>query len=105
MAAAKTLIAMASESSRAATDDSVHDLAMLPGQVWSLPFPEPAARCAKDVGHLKGGPGHLFTRLLECFTSSVFDTSMASSGLATACRWRCDRCRSEERRGRKEGKS
>src|ERR1019366_3815294 len=93
MSAAQTLIAMASESSRAATDDSVHDLAMLPGQVRSLPFPEAVARCAEDVGHLKGGPSHLFTRLLECFTSLTLDTSIASSGLATACRWRRDRCR------------
>jgi hypothetical protein len=32
MSAAKTLIAMTSEGYSAATDDSVHDLAMLPGQ-------------------------------------------------------------------------
>jgi hypothetical protein len=93
MTAAKTLIAMASESRSAATDDGIHDLAVLPGQVRSLPFPEAAARCAEDVGHLKGGPSHRFMRLLECLTSSVRDTSIASSGLATASRWRRDRCK------------
>jgi hypothetical protein len=33
MATAQTLIAMASESRGAATDDGVHHLAVLPGQV------------------------------------------------------------------------
>src|ERR1700678_4054227 len=40
IAAAQTLVAMASESRSAATNDSIHDLAVLPGQVRSLPFPE-----------------------------------------------------------------
>jgi hypothetical protein len=43
MSTAKTLIAMTSEGRSAATDDSVHDLAMLPGQMRTLPFPEAAA--------------------------------------------------------------
>jgi hypothetical protein len=81
MAAAKTLIVMTTQSCGAATDDSVHHLAVLPGLVRSLPFPGARARCTEDVGHLKGGPSHLFTRLLECLTSSVLDTSRASSGL------------------------
>jgi len=93
MAAAQTLVAMASESRSAATNDSIHDLAVLPGQVRSLPFPEVAARSANDVGHLEGGPAHRFVRLPECLTSLVLETSMASSGLATACRWRRDKCK------------
>src|ERR1035438_7145383 len=43
--------------------------------------------------HLEGGPAHRFISLLERFTSSGLETSIASSGLATACRWRRDRCR------------
>jgi hypothetical protein len=81
MAAAKTLIVMTTKSRGVATDDSVHHLAVLPVLVRSLPFPGARARCTEDVGHLKGGPSHLFTRLLECLTSSVLDTSRASSGL------------------------
>jgi len=91
--AAKTLIAMASQGRSAATDDGLHDLAVLPGQVRSLPFPEATARCAEDVGHFKGGPSHLFTRLLDCLTASGLDTSIASNGLATACKWRRDKWR------------
>ena len=93
MSAAQTLIAMTAERRRAATDDSVHHLAVLRGQMRSMPFREAAARSANDVGHLEGGPAHRFARLLECFTSLGVETSMASSGLATACRWRRDRCR------------
>src|ERR1700753_1632670 len=91
--ATETLITMTAQSRRAATDDSVHHLAVLPGQVRSLPFPEAAARYTEDVGHLKGGPAHRFVRLLECFTAYVSVTLIASSGLATAWRWRRDRCR------------
>ncbi len=86
MSAAGALIAMTSQSRRAATDDGVHHLAVLPGVVRSVPFPESAARCAKDVGHLKGGPAHRCTRLLRGFVSFVSENWIASSGLATACR-------------------
>jgi hypothetical protein len=57
MSAAKTLIAMTSEGRSATTDDSVHDLAMLLSQMRTLPFPEAAARCANDIGHLEVGAG------------------------------------------------
>ncbi len=93
MSAAQTLIAMTTQSSRAATDDRVHHLAVLPGQVRSVALPKTVARCAEDVGHLKGGLRHRFTRLLECLTSSDLDTSIASKGLGTACKWRRDRCK------------
>ena len=41
----------------------------------SMPLEEAAAGSTKNVGHLKGGPGHLFTRLLECFISPEVDTA------------------------------
>jgi hypothetical protein len=84
MSAAKTLIAMTTQGCGAATDDRVHHLAMLQGEMGSLLFPEAAALYADDVGHLEGGPAHRFARLLECLTRSVAETSIASSGLATA---------------------
>ena len=84
---------MASERRRAATDDGVHHLAVLRGELRSVPLDEAAAACAEDVGHLKGGPAHPFTRLLECFTSLDIETVSDSNGLATACRCRRDRCR------------
>ena len=90
MSAAGASIAMTSKSRRAATDDGVHHLAVLGGEMRSMPLQEAAARGTQNVGHLKGGP---FTRLLECFTSPDVETVSASSGLATACRCRRDRCR------------
>jgi hypothetical protein len=56
-------------------------------------LPESVARCADDVGHLEGGRAHGFISLLERLTSLGLDTSMASSGLGIACRWRRDRCK------------
>ena len=93
MSAAGALIAMASERRRAATDDGVHHLAVLWGQMRSMPLEEAAAGCAEDVGHLKGGPVHPLTRLLECFTSLDIETVSDSSGLGTACRCLRDKCR------------
>ena len=39
-----------------------------------------------ELCHLKGGPTHRLISLLERFTWSGLDTSIASSGLGTACR-------------------
>ena len=93
MATADALIAMTAQYRGAAPDDGIEYLAMRPCKVRLVPFPESVARCADDVGHLEGGPAHRFINLLDRFTSSRLDTSMASRGLATACRWRRDRCR------------
>jgi len=65
VSAAGASIAMTTQGRRAATDDSVHHLAVLEGEMRSMPVQEAAAGSAEDVGHLKGGPGHPFTRLLE----------------------------------------
>jgi hypothetical protein len=54
-----------------------------------MPFPEAATRLPNDVGHLEGGSAHRFARLLECLTSSVRDTSMASSGLVVSASLAC----------------
>ena len=86
MPAAQTLIAMAAECRRAATDDGVHHLAVLKRKMRSIAFDEAAARGAKDVGHLEGGTAHRLARLLECLAAVVSETSIASSGLATPCR-------------------
>ena len=93
MAAADALIKMTAQCRGAAPDNGIEHLAMHPCKVSLVLFPESVARCADDVGHLEGGPAHRFINLLERFTSSGLETSMASSGLATACRWRRDRCR------------
>ena len=93
MAAVDALIKMTAQRRGAAPGDSIEHLAMQPCKVRLVLLPESVAHCADDVGHLEGGPAHRFISLLERFTSSGRETSIASSGLATACRWRRDRCR------------
>ncbi len=93
MSAAGSSIAMPSKCRRAAADNGVHYLAVLEGEMRSMTLEEPAAGSTEDVGHLKGGPAHPFARLLECFTSPDVETASDSSGLATACKCRRDRCR------------
>ena len=93
MAAADALIAMTAQCRGAAVDDGIEHLAMRPCKMRLLLFPETVARSTDDVGHLEGGPAHRFIRFLECFTSLGRDTSIRSSGLGIACRWRRDKCR------------
>lgn len=93
MSAAGASIAMASKCRRAATDDGVHHLAVLGREMRSMPIEKAAAGITKNVGHLKGGPDHPFTRLLEYFASLDIETVSDSSGLATACKCLRDRCR------------
>ena len=56
-------------------------------------FPESVACCSDNVGHLEGGPVHCFFLSLERFIWLGLETSIASSGLGTACRWRRDKWR------------
>ena len=93
MTAADALIAMTAQCRGAAADDSIEHLAMRSCKMRLLLFPETVACSTDDVGHLEGGPAHRLIFLLERFTSSGLDTSMASRGLGIACRWRLDKCR------------
>ena len=93
MSAAGASIAMTAERRCAATDDGVHHLAVLRGEMRSMPLDEAAAGYAEDVGHLKGGPAHRFARLLESLASAEVEIVSDSIGLGTACRCRRDRCR------------
>ncbi len=56
VSAAGASIAMAAERGREATDDGVHHLALLPGEMRSMPFEEAATGSTEDVGHLIDGP-------------------------------------------------
>jgi hypothetical protein len=77
MAAADALIAMTAQCRGAASDDGIEHLAMRPCKMRLLLFPESIARSTDDVGHLEGGSAHRLIFLLERFTSSGQDTSMA----------------------------
>jgi hypothetical protein len=52
MSAAGASIAMTAERCRAATDDTVDHLAVLRGEMRSMPYDEAAACYTEDVGHL-----------------------------------------------------
>lgn len=93
MAALHAPIAMPAQGCSATTGKGVEHLAMLPRKVGSVVLPESVSRGADDVGHLKGKPIHRFCNFLERCTSLGLETSMASSGLGTACKWRRDKCR------------
>jgi hypothetical protein len=93
MAAVGALIAMTAQCRGATAQDGIEHLAMRPCKMRLLLFPKTVACCTDDVGHLEGGPAPRLLFLLERFTPSGLDTSMASSGLGIACRWRRDRCR------------
>jgi len=60
MAASGTLIEMTAERYRAAVLDGAQHLELLPAQVRPVSFDEAFARATDDVGHLQGGPFHLF---------------------------------------------
>src|SRR5579871_1496966 len=58
MSAADTLVAMSAQSRSAAAHDRIEHLAMRPGKMRSVLFPETVACNADDVGHLEGGVAH-----------------------------------------------
>jgi hypothetical protein len=84
---------MTAQCRGAAPEDGIEHLAMHPCKMRLMLLPESVVHCADDVGHLEGGPAHLLIFLLDRLTSLGLDTSIASSGLGTACRCRLDRCR------------
>ena len=69
MATSGTLIQMASERCRAAAPDGPQHLELLPAQMGSVTSDEAVARRTDDVGHLQGGPLHLFFLSLERLVS------------------------------------
>jgi hypothetical protein len=77
---------VASESRSAAVPDGAQHLDLRPGQMSSIPFDEAVAGETNDIGHLQGGPLHLFSSFLDRLISSGFDTVILSSGFAVALR-------------------
>jgi hypothetical protein len=77
----------------AATRDGVQHLPLCPRQPGPTAFDEALALGANDIGHLEGGPHHFLCLFREWWTISGPDTFRVSSGLATACRCRRERCK------------
>ena len=88
-----TAIAVPAERRGAALGDRPEDAPMLPGDPRVVGVQKAIAVLAHDVGHLEGWPGHRLRSRRVRRTVSAAETGIASSGLATACRCRCDKCR------------
>ncbi len=86
MAASGTLVQVTAESRCAAVPDGAQCLQLRPGQMSPVSIDEAVARDTDDVGHLKGGPHHLFSSFRDLLMSSGLDTVIASRGLAVALR-------------------
>ena len=88
----RTAIEMAAEGRGPAARDRSEDPAVLPREPGAVLLDEALAVGANDVGHLEGWPRHRGRNRRDRRAVSGRDTGIASSGLATACRCRRDRC-------------
>jgi hypothetical protein len=88
MSAGGTAIAMAAECGGAAARDREQDLLMLPADPAATALHKGRTGTANDIGHLQRRPVY---ELRLCSPDAV--SVSASSGLAVALRWRCERCR------------
>src|ERR1035437_1181598 len=94
MTTARAGIAMTAQRSGATAQNGTKRFELLKVKARSIAIQEAIALRAKDVGHLEGGPSHFsFFRLKLRLMFWVLDRARLSSGLVTACRCRCDRCR------------
>src|SRR5689334_18428104 len=85
-------IDMTAKNRRTTTSDSTYHFELLNTELMTMN--EVVAPCAKDVGHLHGGPCHCCCFLLrDRFTEATLETEIASAGLTTACKCNRDRCR------------
>src|SRR4051794_36606955 len=88
-----TAIAVSAECRGSTLGDGPEDLPMVSGHPGAVRFQEAVAVLAHDVGHLEGRPRHRRRSRRVRRTASAPETGIASSGLATAWRCRCDKCR------------
>jgi len=88
-----TAIAMPAQRRRAALDERPEHAPLVAGEPGPMHLQKPIAVSAHDVSHLVGWPAHGFRFRRDRGAVSGAETGSASSGLATACRCRCDRCR------------
>ena len=93
MAAGGTLIEMPAQGRGPAVRDGAKHTQVLRGEPGAMGLDEACPVLANDVGHLKGWLGHRLCFLRDRRTVSGLDTGIESRGLATACKWRWDRCR------------
>jgi hypothetical protein len=92
-AASRTPVQVTSQSCRAAVPDGAQHFQLRPCQMAPVSVDEAVARRTNDVGHLEGGPIHLLFLVGLRRAASGPLNCMSSIGLATACKWRCDKCK------------
>ena len=93
MSAGGAAIEMPAQGGRPTPFDRPQHTEVLDGQPGAMGLDEACAVSTDDVSHLEGWPGHRLRSRRVRRTVSVPATGIASSGLATAWRWRCDKCR------------
>jgi hypothetical protein len=93
MSAGGTAIKMPAQRGGPTALDRPQHAEVLRGQPDAMGLDEACAVSTDDVSHLERWPGHRFCSRRVRRTVSACDTGIASSGLATAWRWRCDKCR------------
>src|ERR1700730_16202707 len=93
IATARALLAMPAEYRGSAARDGPEHFPLGPVNPAAVVLDEAIALRANDIGHLEEWPSHFFLSLRERLTPSRPETSRVSSGLGTACRCLCERCR------------
>src|SRR6266576_4072236 len=94
MPATRAGVAMTAQRCGATALNGPKRFELLKAKAGSIPIQKAIALHAKNVGHLEGRPNHFsFFRLKLRLMFSVLDRERLSSGLLTACKCRCDRCR------------
>src|ERR1035438_7388098 len=100
MSAVGAAVAMSAQRGGATACDGQQHFSVLPVDPLVAVFNEGLSSTANNIGHLHERPAHEL-----CLCPPGEENVRASSGLAVALRCRCERCRSEERRVGKEGRS
>ena len=93
MTAGGTPIEMRAQGRGPAVRDGAKHTQVLRGEPGAMGLDEACPVLANDVGHLKGWPGHRLCSRRDGRAVSGRETGIVSSGLATACKCRRDRCR------------
>ena len=93
MAAGGTPIEMRAQGRGPAVRDGTQYPQVLRRQPGAVGLDEACPVSANDVGHLEGWPGHRLCSRRDGRAVSGLETCIVSSGLATACKCRRDRCR------------
>ena len=93
MPARGTAIEMPAQRGGPTALDRAQDTEVLRGEPDAMNLDEACAVSTDDVSHLEGWPRHRLCSRRVRRTVSAWRHGIASSGLATAWRWRCDKCR------------